>query len=262
MTRNLLYNCFAPKWSSEWQPNIERLCRYADAFNGRKVVLIKTGGAEEGVEGLFAPLGDVEFVHVPNDPELGEVVGFLDALDLLKSEDPNEVTFYAHTKGVKYKQPLERYMVAIRSWRNRMYDECLKDPAKIEALLEEYACAGCFLRPSEAVQVEGAGWHYAGTFWWVNHARLFTLPGWRDIAQTFWGVEGYLGRHLPVESAHCLYGEDLKHDLYSTVGIFKCRCGHESRQRMKMSQLPVKVCPKCFTRAAEFDRHPPEAVFA
>jgi len=264
MIRNLLYNCFAPKWSSEWKPNIERLCQYAEAFNGRKIVLIKTGETEDAakVEALFAPLGVVEFIHVPNDPDLGEVTGFIQALELLASTDPNEATFYAHTKGVKYKQPLERYMVAICSWRNRMYDECLSDPAKIEALLQQHACVGCFLRSGRAIQVEGAAWHYAGTYWWVNHARLFSLPQWPEVAQTFWGVEGYLGRHLPEESAHCLYGADLKHNLYSTVGIFRCSCGHESRHRMKMTHLPVKVCRKCFKRTAEFLKHPPEVNFA
>ncbi len=255
MIRNLLFNCFAPHWSDEWRLNVERLCEYADTFTGRKLVLIKTGPdtvhASE-VAGQFARLGnDVEFLQVQNDPALGEVTGFADALSELASVDPNEATFYAHTKGTKYRDHPDIFMRAIRRWRNRMYHECLSDPARIDRVLGEYACCGCFQRPHHALLGESQ-WHFAGSFWWVNHARLFTRDDWHEVDQTFYGTEAYLGYRFPVEDTHCLYQSNRRHNLYATRGHFRCLCGHEFEADMKLSQQPIKVCRACSKRRASF----------
>jgi len=260
MIRNLLYNCFASKWSDEWWKNIERLCRYTEAFNGRKIVLVKTDpNAVDPAElrAKLSPLGaDTEFLYFPNDLKLGEVVGFVDGLSQLESLNPNEATFYAHLKGTKYRKCPDVYMSAIRRWRNRMYDECLNDVGRVEKFLEDYACCGCYKQVQRVAPLpEKAYWHFAGTFWWVKHSALFSLPDWREVHQSFHGVEGYLGSLLPPNSAYCLYNKNLGGGLYSTEGIFKCKkCKHEYVSVAKMNRNPIKVCPKCFKRQAYFFR--------
>lgn len=187
--------------------NIERLCEYAEAFNGCKIVLLKTGPntIEPGtVKQQFAQLGEVEFIEMPNDPELGEVAGFMEGLGRLVSLNPDEATFYAHTKGTTLKS-LDSIEV-VREWRDTMYQGCLSDIDLIERVLQQYASCGCFLVPIAPSWIEWARWQYAGTFFWFNHAKLFSVPGGHYIHQGYYGVESYLGRHLPLSEAYCLHG--------------------------------------------------------
>jgi hypothetical protein len=206
MIRNLLYNCCPFAGNEEWRLNVERLNRYADVFNGRRIVLLKTG------EGLHQPevakqafSFDAEFIEVGNDPVLGEVAGFIDALYLLQSRDPNEATFYAHTKGITRAAEPDK-LISVRLWRNQMYEKCLGDVAAVEAALSQHSTAGCFkihkgiFNESSSIDVP---FHYSGTFFWLNHERLFSKPDWTEIHTTRHGVEGYPGLHFEPEEAFC-----------------------------------------------------------
>jgi len=209
MIRNLLYNCCAFDWNQEWWLNAETLNRYAEVFTGRRLIIVRTGpGLVPFDEVRTAFSFEAEFIPLPNDPVLHEVSGFLDVLGRLESKDPNEATFYAHTKGVsRRKEDLD----LVRRWRDIMYEQCLSDPTKIDQVLATHACCGCFRayggwtpflhRPSE--------WHYRGTFWWVRHSALFSAD-WRTIPASFgrYGVEMYLGCLFPVSRSYCLYGDN------------------------------------------------------
>jgi hypothetical protein len=254
--RNLLYNCFAPIWSQEWELNVERLCRYADVFNGRRIILIKNGEKTEDpqkVEASFAPLGECEFMHYPNDPALGEVVGFVDALSRLESLRPDEVMFYAHTKGCKYIGVPDEAMLPIRQWRNRMYIECLTDMEKIERIVAMRPCAGCFRQKgSHPPLPPNSVWHFAGTFWWVRHDALFSRD-WRTVTQHTHGVEAYLGTLFPYTESFCLYGDQPSYSLYVGNGHYECeRCGHEFASKMSPFNNRKKICPKCHKRRGRF----------
>lgn len=207
MIRNLLYNCCPLTSNEEWRLNIERLNHYADVFNGRRIVLLKTG------EGLLTPAEakqafsfDAEFIEVRNNPVIGEVEGFIDALGLLESLNPDEATFYAHTKGTWRIAAEPDKTTSVRLWRNKMYDKCLGDVAEVEAVLRQYACAGCFkidrgiFTESSALDVP---FHFSGTFFWLNHARLFSKPNWREVHATRHGVEAYPGQHFTAAESFC-----------------------------------------------------------
>ena len=268
MIRNLLYNVWPVLRTEEWALNLERLARYPNAFNGKKIILLKRGGPIEtadapAVRNLLSPLGDIEIIEYENDPKLGEVTGFIETLaNRLVSLDPNEATFYAHTKGVSYGTETElRHIASVRRWRNTMYDQCLGNIPKIEEALETHVAAGCYLRDPTTIKHRGAlprgldtiGWHFAGTFFWFKHSTFFSHPKWRDIQQHRYGVEGHLGELFPITDAYCLHGEKIKTNLYTMMGRFKCmQCEHESDQLMKMREEPLKVCPKCFKRKAKF----------
>src|SRR5436190_6007055 len=155
--------------------NVERLNRYAGVFNGRRIVLLKTGKGLHPPEIAKEAFGfDTEFIEVANDPELGEVAGFIDALRLLASEDPNEATFYAHTKGVT--RAYSSQLTSVRLWRNKMYEKCLGDISVVEEALSKYGCAGCF-KVNKGIFNESSSlnvpFHFSGTFFWLNHAKLF-----------------------------------------------------------------------------------------
>jgi hypothetical protein len=219
MLRNLLYNCCPQECNEEWRLNVEKLNQYADIFNGQRLIIVREGEAIvplHKVKDVFS--FDAEFILLPNDPVLHEVPGFIDILGKLKSTNPQEATFYAHTKGTRNRMynvhaPLE----SIRRWRDMMYEQNLSNPS-IDELLQTYACVGCFRskKPFPKVLISGAdsSWHYDGNFWWVNHARLFSKPNWSIIPQTRFGVEAYLGMLFGVDEGYCLYEDNLSRSLY------------------------------------------------
>lgn len=211
MIRNLLYNCCPlEKWSPQvWRDNVTRLRRYRSVFNGRRLVIIRTGEDMAPVEEVKSAFSmEAEFIELPNDPVLCEVSGFIETLGHLHSLDPQEIIFYAHTKGISHHGEDTRIYTSIERWRNRMYYECLRAPEKIDSIMSEYAACGCHLDDNPAV-----GLHFPGTFFWVNSKRLFSTE-WRRIQEYRNGVEYYLGDKFPKEQFYSLYTWPLHVDLY------------------------------------------------
>jgi hypothetical protein len=252
MKRNLLYNCYAAKTNKEWELNIQHLNKYADIFNGRRLVLIKTGKKiveSSVIKSTFS--FEAEFIYWPNDKKLCEVAGFVETLSLLESKREDEITFYAHTKGSQYNEETPT-LLAVRDWRNKMYDECLKNPQLIDEVLSEYACAGCFRLPGYASPplAKDAKWHFSGTFWWVNHNKLFSNPKWKIVEQSRWGVESYLGQLFDLENSYCFYNKEMiaGHNLYSVWVTFECECGHVFEALVGpalVNFVGFVNCPKC-----------------
>jgi SAM-dependent methyltransferase len=251
MIRNLYYNCFAHKLTPKvWKDNIRTLCRYRDVFNGRKIVVIKvdvnTADPDE-VKAEF-DLPGVEFVVWPNDPVLHEKAGFLETLEKLKSDNPDEITFYAHTKGSgKHQYPLDHH-VSVKQWRNRAYYECLRDPTRIDAALQHYAAAGCFRRDHHKIgEHQEFPWIFAGTFYWFNHKKLFERD-WKKIVDQRDGPEVYLSGMFDTSEIYTLYDAPVHfyHDMYS---VSECsRCG-----KIRTTRYQLLACPQC-DQPVEFKR--------
>jgi hypothetical protein len=203
--------------SEEWLLNIQKLNMYADIFNGRKLVIIRTG------EGIVEPDlikeafdFDAEFIMLPNSKELQEVSGFIETLGKLESLNPNERTFYAHTKGVRY-APTDAKIKAIRIWRNAMYEGCLADIQQVDNVLDKYTCCGCF---KLEYPLSCKKWLFAGSFWWVNHAKLFSHPSWKETNQGLYSTEHYLNGLFPSKESFCLTGKNNRETArYIRYGI-------------------------------------------
>ena len=242
MLRNLFYNCCPIKASETiWHDNINRLCRYPEAFNHRKVIIIKTGENLEDpeiVKPLFSALGNVEFKLAPNNSELCELAGFIDGLRSLETHRKNEITFYAHTKGSGKADKSKIELLSIRQWRNRMYHECLSDPQRIDSIMQDHATCGCFLDFS---QNNFHRWHFPGTFWWVNHVALFSR-NWQETRDTRFAVELYPGDKFERKEALSLRSKPPPHTFYRKFyGTYLCkRCGEFTA----ISDYRVK-CPRC-----------------
>ena len=247
MLRNLLYNCYAPISNKEWLLNVEKLNSLSSIFNGRKIVIIRQ---DEGLVPtslvVKAFTFEADFIELANDAKLQETAGFVNTLRRLRSLRPDEITFYAHTKGVSHGKADHR-LHPVRVWRNTMYEQCLSDPDKIDKLLQTYACCGCF-RNNDA----NVGWHFAGTFWWVNHEKLFSKQ-WETIRPSPYGVENYLPLHFSREEGYCLYGAD-NYSLYTAPWPFVCKNGHVFKNASgpwrSHGHWPLHArCPVCKRRA-------------
>jgi len=254
MIRNLLYNCCPLESGADiWRDNVEFLHRYSGIFNNRRIVIIRTGeGLEppEAVKELFR-MPDIEFVELPNDRKLQEVSGFIETLGKLESLNPEEITFYAHTKGVKHAAngTSSEGLISIRQWRNRMYHECLSAPDKIDSIMKAHPACGCFVRKVGPVRgIVGYGWLFSGTFYWVKHSVLFKRS-WKNIIQHKMGTERYPSVVFDRYEVCELYKKSLTFDLYKNfVGTYDCpNCG-----KFDAKVTENVLCVKCGSMVGKY----------
>ena len=253
MLRNLFYSVFATKHSDEWRLNIEKLSQYVDVFNARKIVVIRS---DEGthdpveVEKAFSAFEGVEFIHRRNNPVLGEAEGFIEDFAKLYSLRDDEMTFYAHTKGVRFRPDVETN-TPIRVWRNAMYWSCLHDVPYVESAMRTYACAGPF---RVNIGRNKYHWNYSGNFWWVLHGPLFSSPNWRATQNDKFGVESYLPDVFPRDRSFCTHYE-YGYDLYETSTLLGCRaCGWVGRVPADWVEGHAGLCRGCGGYADQIDK--------
>lgn len=245
MLRNLFYSVYATKHTDEWRLNVSKLCKFAEVFNGRKIVVVRSDERTvpfEEVKAQFT-LADVEFIQRKNNRQLGEVEGFLEDFSKLCSLREDEITFYAHTKGVKYTEH-DPSLPFIRAWRNAMYDGCLDELPRVEeALQQKYACSGCF-KSTVGLFNNSRGWHYSGNFWWVSHKRLFSL-NWQHILPHTHALEAWLSTFFDAKDAHVIFHEGKLYGLYNKVSMLCTSCGFRKIGIPRWNKEFADTCSRC-----------------
>jgi SAM-dependent methyltransferase len=232
-------------------------------FNGRKLISVAAGdefAPASQVEEAFSFLGDVEFLHHPNDPGLWEMSTFWEKLERLSSTNPDEATFYAHTKGVRRApsdvstaMPLDTLgasrMRGVQQWRDRMYHECL-NVEHVDRALQEAACAGCFrISNYTPPPLKGVPWFFAGTFYWLNHAKTFSRDWRQDLSRyKQYGCEVFPGMLFDLDESYCLAVDNPSvPSLYGGERMqFHCPCGWSGvlHVRTEGESKPCRACWK------------------
>jgi hypothetical protein len=215
MIRNLFYQICPIAHNDEWKTNVDQLRRYFDVFNGTLVFIIKTGylmvDSDDVVAYLDAPEGS-QILFEENDVKLIEAKGFFKGLKLLESQNKDEITFYAHTKGIT-PDYLEEDRQNIRYWNAFMYDFNLGYIEQVEAALQRYSSCGCFKLVRNYDNIE-APWHYSGSFYWFRHDKIFIRPDLQGSIQLErYLSETFLGYFIEEPDAFCIAGENCK-NLY------------------------------------------------
>ena len=219
MKRNLIYYvCPFESSRTEWIQNLRVLNHYLHTFNGKKIITIAQGKNIAHITDVREVMCDMGIdgcdIHtIDNNPELGEVIPFMKMMRLVESTSPNEITFYAHAKGVRPRYSggnLGFALKNIRIWRNAMYYFLLNDIDKIENILSEHPCVGCF----KMLGGLPVPWFYAGTFFWFNHSKVFSDVNWQRIKLRFDGVECYLAEQINVEDSYTLIDNNIMYDMY------------------------------------------------
>ena len=212
--RNLIYYICPFKNNNEWRLNIREIVKYWDAFNNKKIVAVIQGQEFVGIKKIKEEFNDnnIEYIVMENDRRLGEVRPFKRLLRKIRSADPCELTFYAHAKGVspRYKNRTNRHCVKnIRIWRNTMYYYCLRDPNYIDRVLSDFSCCGCYKNTlHKGLGSPESSWHFAGTYFWFNNEKLFSLDNWSEVGNDRHGVEGYLGSMFPEKESYSLFFDE------------------------------------------------------
>ncbi len=186
--RNLIYHVY-PADEETWRSNVDQIVRRWSLFNGRKIVSISHDDQADALRVSAAFPDDAEFIITPNDPKRGDAASFLTPREKLESVEPNEITFYAHAKGVSRRGDQAD---ASWSWATTMYEMLLDYPKIVRlALQNKTASLGLFMARGDFPSVTGH-MHYPGTFFWFRHSQVFQR-NWRYMLREFHGVESYLG---------------------------------------------------------------------
>lgn len=204
--RNLLFHIW-PVRGSTWRWNVEELKRRIDLFNGRRIIGIVCDERSEPPEEVQAALAGhgCEFIVTPNDAR-GEVATFAQMLQRVASLDADELTFYAHAKGVKYEP---QFPPAVRRWAEVQYAVTLDDWRGLREQLQRFAMTGIFRKHGRFRNHQNVGdWHYSGTFFWLRHAQVFQRP-WADVPQFYGGVEAWPGVQFRSQETGCMLLDKL-----------------------------------------------------
>lgn len=196
-TRNLIYHVCALKSNNAWRKNIAQLKRRMRVFNGRKIVAVACGKNIHSPREVKRQFGDehgIEYLELPNDPNLREVATFLPLLEAAANTEPDQATFYAHTKG----NSTTDGELGAEMWRNAMYHHLLDHVWTCMALLETHPCVGTQIMhwvpgyPPYPSGLRHGNWMFSGTFFWFRNKDVFGHPEWRYVPQDRYGAEAYL----------------------------------------------------------------------
>lgn len=205
MIRNLLYH-LTPIGDYEW--NLSQLEKRLHLFNGRKIIIVAlTPEQYLEAEGKL-PMEDfpANIITYINNSELRETATLKILLtDLyLHRTDPNEITFYAHSKGVTLQDH-----AAVRLWTEAMHYFNLDCIDRVEELLKEYPIVGAFKRYGRHPHDRESRWHYSGTFWWFRNKDLFERD-WTNIPMHRYGTEVYLSKLFTQKEAGVVFGDNVR----------------------------------------------------
>jgi hypothetical protein len=117
----------------------------------------------------------IEYYEIENSP-LGETPSIVHGIfPSIASVDPNEATFYGHTKGIRYPG---RSSAAL--WAYFLVSECFHPSIDgVHNILweQDYHAIGAFKQDGHVYgwsQSGGADWHYSGGIFWFRHDAFFS----------------------------------------------------------------------------------------
>lgn len=166
-----------------------------NVFDGRRTVAFAVDTNVKAQDKRFAEKffenHNFGIIEVVNHPHLRETVSFLKLLNHVRSKDPKEITFYAHTKGTTRTD--DKLFAAVTLWAECLYKYNLSNIELIEEILERYPTVGVFKRFGKFPHFpKKSTWHYSGTFFWFRNDAIFTKE-WQDaLVETRYGVEAFL----------------------------------------------------------------------
>jgi hypothetical protein len=195
--RNLMMFVYPRSAGQKWRRSVEHIKARWSQFDGRKTVAVaidQTTDTPDEVAEAFCD-DSIQF-HVCCNSGLQEVQPFGQLLESVQHEPG--ITLYAHSKGCTHIENQSSHL-----WCDAMASACLDYPQMVDFMLERKSIVGPF-RSMQRIGHSASPWHFAGTWWWVRNADLFSR-NWGDFEQVFWGTESYPGRHFAKHESACLF---------------------------------------------------------
>lgn len=208
--RHLCYHIW-PKHPNIWKWNLDELKKRVELFNGLRCLGVATDDDTASLEEVKEYMSDVRidrWIHVRNNPKIREGATFLQLLECLPN-NPNDVTFYGHAKGVRH------HVGSITvEWAQTQYTVNLDHWKTIESGLTHFPIVGSFKRYGQFRLQNNFHWHYSGTFFWFRNHEVFSKSSWRRLHTGFFAcVEAWPANLFEPHEAGCIFGDDAG-DLY------------------------------------------------
>ncbi len=222
LVSHILYHVMPVRGDTEWvwRQHFEWLREVRSQYNGRLIVGIVTPGPKDhwdyfppaAVQAMLVGM-DAEFITAPNDvvrkterQGRGEGVLFPLMLEKLKTDDPNQVAFYGHCKGVSRKGVSRDKPPWL--WAEAMFETLFRNHDAAVDALDTKGVAGPFrMRGGLPLGRAGIGpnWFYSGTFFAMRLVDVFRR-NWSKLPNHYGNVEQWprLNFALDTESA-CLF---------------------------------------------------------
>jgi hypothetical protein len=192
-----IYPLIGAEWN--WHRHIRFIESVSSMFNGKIAIGIVTGhdlASPETVMDLMKNVPVTDWV-IKRNTKLAETLTFPDLLGIVKTDDPNSITFRGHTKGVTH-----RRTGVEEPWGKMMWATCM-DIASVEDALASHVMAGPMKCHEPLVSKQRYKWFYAGTFFWFRNKEIFERD-WETMEQTRWYPEAWPGVLCKNEEAACL----------------------------------------------------------
>ena len=199
LVTHIIYHVMPLSGDAEWvwRRHIRWLHSVRHQYNGRLIIGIVTKNVKTDKESYCAPSEvmkaceglDAEFIEVANDRKLGEGKTFTLMLEKLKTDDPNEVVFYGHCKGVSRYQNKSHEPPHL--WAATMFDTLFRNRDVAIAALDTKGICGPFrMLGNQPIDKPGVGphWFFSGTFFAFRSVDAYRRR-WKRIPKHYGCVE-------------------------------------------------------------------------
>lgn len=195
-----------------WRRHVEWLRSIRHEFNGRLIVGIVTQSKYDQpfndvvtVQEAFAGM-NAEFVVVVNDSRsgsskrsgIGEGCTFLKMLERLQTNDPNEVIFYGHAKGVTHHD--KPIAAAPHIWSEACFETLFRNRLNVVASLDRAGVTGPFRRDQRNK-------YFSGAFFAFRSVDVFRR-NWNKLQPIYGCVERWPDNLFDIYSeGDCVFGD-------------------------------------------------------
>lgn len=205
-TRNLIFHIY-PKLGAEWNwdRHIERIREHQHHFNGKIAIGIVSGAGLATHEQVMQKMDGIRVTDwvLKENSKLGETVTMTDLLRIVKTDDPNTITFRGHCKGVTHSRSgIEQ------PWADILWRTCM-DLSSVEDALASHDMAGPLKCHEPLVSEKNKGiWFYAGSFYWFRNREIFQSQ-WDYTGNNRWAIEAWPDAVCRSEHAACLFFDQM-----------------------------------------------------
>lgn len=215
--RHLMYHIFPKKENLDCvKYNVGLLLQHIEQFNGvRSIGIAQEDGVTSSVEevkALFDGHRIDNWIVKPNLQSRAEGSTFLDLLKTIPT-GPDDITFFAHAKGVKHTRMLSKHK-AIQYWVETMYEVLLSQPSRVLKAIEYSKMTGCFKRYGQFRFTGNYRWHYSGTFFWFRNMEASQSDRYNYLYPAYACVEAWPGFLFPATETSCMFYDNAG-ELYN-----------------------------------------------
>lgn len=236
-TRSLIFHLY-PKLGAEfnWHWHIEQIREHQDKFNNKIVIAVGVDehtATIEDVQTLFEGIRVSKWIRADNTKKLAETHTHIALMSEVQSNDPNEIVFRYHTKGVTKTQDAVEQRWAKLLWEVNM------DLISVEDALTSHMICGAMRSLTPLVSKKTGDFFFAGSAYWFRASDAFNRD-WKYTEDNRWWVE-YVPCHLfnKYESTCLLY--DLTESSVIRNDHFKKFIQPEWDQWRASRKLDIKI---------------------